>query len=99
MYSQIHFCHANVHFFFFPFCCENKQDVLINNAGIVSGKTFLDTTDEALERTVQVHMNDGEKKERKRERANSKRDVRAGKAYGTVTGKGRERVPRTNEGE
>jgi len=32
-----------------------KVDILINNAGIVSGKTFLNVSDEAAQRTVDVN--------------------------------------------
>ncbi|UJH70945.1 SDR family NAD(P)-dependent oxidoreductase [Ornithinimicrobium sp. INDO-MA30-4] len=30
-------------------------DILINNAGIVTGEYLLDATDEAIERTIQVN--------------------------------------------
>ncbi len=31
-------------------------DVLVNNAGVVSGQPLLDTTDEAIERTMKVNV-------------------------------------------
>lgn len=34
-----------------------KVDILVNNAGIVTGKKFLESSDAAIERTMNVNVN------------------------------------------